>query len=236
MKSDNKIVKPKGIDKLLVWYESQPWLRAIIQAVPFIPIPYVNGLGGSVDTLLAWRAVSLNKRRVDELFKNISDKLADIEESSLSKDFLQSEEFFDLLRNCAEIVARTSSEYKRKHVADFLAGTIKQGHIHDLSQQIAEDLRVIQDFHLLILASLAQSLIPNILAPENQRETVKVINLHKLREIVGMDWGMFNKGMSDLERFGFIRYTSEATAWDGGDVKVCRPTQYLAIFNGAVAA
>lgn len=215
------------VDRMLAWYESQPWLRAVIQAIPFG--------GGSADTLLAWRALNLNKRRVEELLVNISERLSSVEESSLDGEFLQSEQFFDLLRNCADIVARTSSEYKRKHVADFLTGTIVRGQVHDLSQQIAEDLRVIQDFHLQIITSLPQSLVPNVLRSEDIREVDKVIDFHKLREIVGMGWGVFNKGISDLERLGFIRYRSEATSWVDGDVRTCRPTHYLAIFNDAVA-
>src|SRR5215218_5843715 len=132
--------EPSGqgtVDRMLAWYESQPWLRAVIQAIPFG--------GGSADTLLAWRALHLNKRRVDELLANISERLSSVEESSLDEEFLRSEQFFDLLRSCADIVAKTSSEYKRKHVADFLAGTVVRGQVHDLSQQTAEDLRVIQD-------------------------------------------------------------------------------------------
>lgn len=126
------------VDRMLAWYEGQPWLRAVIQAIPFG--------GGSADTLLAWRALHLNKRRVEELFGSISERLSSVEESSLDEEFLQSEQFFDLFRNCADIVARTSSEYKRKHVADFLAGTIVRGQVHDLSQQIVEDLRVARTF------------------------------------------------------------------------------------------
>jgi hypothetical protein len=169
------------------------------------------------------------------LLANISERLSFVEESSLDEEFLRSEQFFDLLRNCADIVAKTSSEYKRKHVADFLAGTIVRGHVHDLSQQIAEDLRVIQDFHLQIITALPQGLVPNALRSEEWREKDKVIDFHKLREVVGMDWGLFNKGVSDLERFGFIRYTSEGTSWVDGDISTCRPTHYLAVFNDAIS-
>jgi predicted RNA-binding protein with EMAP domain len=228
MQSDERPTEEGLVDRMLAWYGSQPWLRAVIQAIPYG--------GGPADTLLAWRALNLNKRRVEELFGNISERLSSVEESSLDKEFLQSEQFFDLLRNCADIVAKTSSEYKRKHVADFLAGTIVRGQVHDLSQQIAEDLRVIQDFHLRIITSLPRSLIPNVLRTEGEREKDKIIDFHKLREIVGMEWGMFNKSISDLERFGFIRYTSEATSWVDGDIRTCRPTHYLAVFNNEVSA
>lgn len=83
---------------------------------------------------------------------------------------------------------------------------------------------------------MPQSLVPNVLRSEEWREKDKVIDVHKLREIVGIEWGIFNKGMSDLERFGFIHYTSEGTSWVDGDIRTCRPTHYLAVFNEAVTA
>ena len=220
-------VKKKSIDRALLLYESQPWFRALTQAIPYV--------GGSIDTILASRGVRLNKKRVNELLSNVSERLSTVEESSLNEAFLQSEEFFDLLRSCAETVARTDSEYKRNHVAAFLAGTIKHGATHDLSQQIIEDIRLLQDFHLHILNTLPQSLIPNILRPEAERESNKVIDLHALKEATGLDWGVFNKGISDLERLGFINYSSEATVWGGGSVDACRATRYLNIFREAVA-
>lgn len=227
MEKNKLSVEKNAIDSALVWYQSQPWFRAVIQFIPFC--------GGPIDTVLASRADNLNKERVEELFSNVSKSLSKIEESSLNKVFLQSEEFFDLLRSCAETVARTVSEYKRNHVAAFLGGTIKQGQTHDLSQQIVEDIRLIQDFHLHILNTLPQSLTSNILRPEGERESDKVIDLHALKEATGLDWGVFNKGISDLERLGFINYSSEATVWGGGSVDVCRATRYLNIFREAVS-
>ncbi len=216
MKSDSQIIQGKRIDKMLVLYESQPWMRAIVQAVPWA--------GGSVDTLLAWRAIYLNKQRVEELFSNISERLSNIEESTLNEDFLQSEEFFELLRSCIDVVSRTASEYKRNYVADFLAGTIKRSEIHDLSLQIAEDLRVLQDLHLHIL-----SLLPE--------KAGTIINFHEVREKAAMDWSIFNKGTSDLERLGFIRLDSDDSLFNGGGhFMVHRVAQYTVIFKKSTTA
>jgi len=208
-------------------YEKEPVLRALIQCLfPF---------GGPTDFLLAWKATNSYQERVQALFESIVLSVSNLEEQTLNMEFLYSEEFFEILGTCVEIVARTASENKRRYVAAFLAGTIKQGQIHDLSQQIAEDLRVLQDFHLQILASLPDSLVPNVLAPEKERTLHRVIDLHKLREIVVMDWAVFNKGGTDLERLGFIKYDSEATSWVDGDIGNYRITGYFTMFKDSLA-
>jgi hypothetical protein len=165
-------------------YEKEPILRALVQLLfPF---------GGPADFLLSWKATNSYQERVLELFENVVRGVSNLEEQTLNKEFLYSEKFLELLGTCVETVARAASEKKRGYVAAFLTGTIKQGQTHNLSQQIAEDLRVLQDFHLRVLASLPDSLKPNILAPD--RTSDRVIDLHKLRDIAGMDWAIFNKG------------------------------------------
>lgn len=50
-----------------------------------------------------------------------------------------------------------------------------------------------------------------------------------------MEWAVFSKGRTDLERLGFIRYDSEATAWAGGDIGSYRITGYFTIFKDSLA-
>lgn len=114
-----------AIDRILTGYESAPWLRAVIQAVPIV--------GGSLDTLLSWRGVALNKQRVEEMFCQVSERLTILRLESLDTEFLGSEKFFEIFRACAEAVAKTSDGEKRKLVANYLAGTIHQAIITDLT-------------------------------------------------------------------------------------------------------
>jgi hypothetical protein len=225
MNSENQSIKQNLADKALLLYESQPWFRALVQAVPFV--------GGSADTMLAWRAVHLNKVRIDNLFNEVSQRLSQIEEAALNNEFIQSEEFFEILRSCAEAAARTASEYKRKRVADFLAGTIKTARIHDLSQQIAEDLNVLQDFHLHILALIPQHLKHALTSTD---VSVEIIDIHTLQNSSGFDWGIFSKGISDLERLGFLSQDSVGMTFEEGSIMVRRTTKYLSIFRESLTA
>jgi hypothetical protein len=45
MQSEEEPTGLGTVDRMLAWYERQPWFRAMIQAIPFY--------GGSADTVLA---------------------------------------------------------------------------------------------------------------------------------------------------------------------------------------
>ena len=198
-------------DAFLQWYDQQPWLRAIVQVIP--------GVGGSIDTLLAWRGSSTNQKRIGELLRNISDRLSGLEEASLPESFLESDEFFELFRTIAEVVARSANEKKRRTAADFLAGIIIRSTITDLSQQMAEDLRMLQELHLQILAAL----------PDKPGSS---INRDKPPpRISDMDVGNYRKGLTDLERLGFISFNNKGIGLYGGGGGRWETTQYLTKFK-----
>lgn len=223
MEKADQAVQFTSIDRSLLWYESHPWIRAVVQAVPYG--------GGSLDTLLAWRAVYLNKHRAEELLNNVSERLSNVE--NLSESFLRSEDFFELLRTCLDVVSRSANESKRKYVADFLAGTIRRGCTHDLSQQIAEDLRAVQDFHLEIV-----TLIPHHMktVTTSTKLQIDIIDFSSLRTTSNFDNGLFNKAISDLGRLGFVAQTSIGSTREEGSIMVFRPTKYLGIFKDSLAA
>jgi hypothetical protein len=202
------------IDQCLSWYENQPWLRALVQMVPLG--------GGSIDTLLAWRGTQLNQQRIDELLANISEKLSDIAEDRLRQETIQSEEFFDVFRTCAETAAHTASKSKRELLADFLAGTIRSG-LGDLSSQFAEDLKVLQEMHLYVLANLphrAPSVVPR--------------NRPRKSEYDQIDDCCYEKVIADLERLGFISKDDSEDMWDEHDGACLFTTKYMERFMHAI--
>ena len=202
-----------SFDKIVQWYEKQPWLRAVVQAVPYA--------GGPADTLLAWRGVHVNQKRVMELFRHVNDRVSALEGSKLSHEFLGSGEFFEILRSCVEAAARAADTEKRKKVANYLAGTIERGTITDLSQQIAEDLKLLQPLHLKIIEALP-----------NQSE-VEVHRDFPPAPISGMDLAFYQKGLADLERLGYIRFHRSGGTINAGGGHWAT-TKYLVIFKREV--
>lgn len=193
------------IDEYGAGYDNEPVLRALFQLLPF---------GAPADFLLARRAMNVYKQRLEELLKTLVDNLSSFERDSLKFEFFESEEFLSIFIRTVELTMRTVSVKKRRHAAEFLSGIIRAGRTDDLSEQIEEDLRFVQDFHLTVLAFIPQSLIQNQL---RSKSADLIIDFQKLRQITGFDWPVFNKSICDLETRGFIKRTSEATGWQGGD-------------------
>ena len=130
----------------MAWYERQPWLRAVVQAFPV--------LGGSADTMLAWRGTVLGQRRFMELIADVSSRVAELETTGPVDSLLEDDRFVELFKIAAETATASASVEKRKRASALLAGTLLSGTVSDLSNQIARDLAILDDFHLIILASL----------------------------------------------------------------------------------
>ncbi|MFN2455775.1 MAG: hypothetical protein ABR577_16315 [Pyrinomonadaceae bacterium] len=236
MASDNQITEKStsealldrfklSFNDLLRGYEKEVLLRVLTQLL--VPVC------GPIDSVLTRKATDSYQDRVLELFESIIRDLSNIEDHAIRREFVYSEEFFELLGTCVDTVARTASQNKRRYVAAFLAGTIKRCRIHDLSQQIAEDLRGLQDFHLHILTLLPQHLTK---VTTSTNVLVEVIDIHGLQNNTGLDWGVFNKGICDLERLGFIHQDSVGMTFEEGSMMVYRATKYLNIFSDSLAA
>ncbi len=200
----------EGLDRSSSWYEKTTWVRALIQVVPG---------GGSLDMLLARRGTELTQQRIENLIFDVDQRLSDVV-TSLNIDFVRSDQVFELFRTCAETVARSASEYKRGIVADFFAGTLRRGFVDDLSQQIAEDIRALQELHLQILVRL-----PVEAAAEVDRGRPE-----------GMSRGVYMKAMADLERMGFVYYVDGYGSPSERSETNWHATEYVALFKEAVLA
>lgn len=199
--------------EMLIEYEKSYFFRAIVQAVPH---------GGSVDTLLAGRAAEINKRRLEELMSNLSQRLDVMNQSVIRHEYLASEEFFDLLRSAVEVVIKCSDGGKRQLVSDFLVGNVINPVPNDLSFQVVEDLRVLQPFHLAVLKEM----------PDDAGIGVDRLNppvaLHR------MDTAVYQKAISDLERLGFVRYDEAGIGTFGGGSGKWVTTPYLDVFRRTI--
>lgn len=198
------------IGKYLEWYERATWLRALVQLPPG---------GGSVDVVLAGKAAALNQQRVEELLSEVSSRLETQDEMKLDKHFLTSEEFFEVFRTAAEIVARSASAEKRRVVAAYLSDTIANAVVTDLSNQVLEDMRFMQPVHLQVLAAL----------PAVANQVVSKVNPPE--QLQKMPASVYEKTMSDLERYGFIRYNTSGIGTLGGGGGHWETTDYIRVFR-----
>ena len=98
-----------------VAYEKNEALRAFVNVIP--------GIGGGLDVLLAsggQRSRTRMIRFISDLQEDMKGRLEVIEDSLVDQDYLQSDEFFDLLLKAFDTSAKTRDEEKRRVCARIL--------------------------------------------------------------------------------------------------------------------
>lgn len=195
-------------EKLVDGYDRRVLLRLVVQAIPG---------GSTVDAVIAGKASQLSQERFDELVSHVSTELEHLDKQKLDIKFLASEEFFEIFRSTAEIVARTVNKEKRRILGDYLAGVAQLSTIGDLEAQVLEDLRNLQPLHLIVLASLPKG-------------AGKPIQNSAPPELGHLEKGAYAKAISDLERFGFIRYDTINIGVIGSSGGIWSTTEYQDIF------
>lgn len=182
-----------------------------------------GGVGSAFDVLLVGKANAINQKRFTELVSNVQTLLDRADATDLNNEFLNSEECFEIFRASAEIAARSADAKKREIVAHYLSGIIRAGVITDLSSQVLEDLRFLQPIHLQVLAAL----------PITANEGVD--KQHPPKAIENMPLNVYEKAISDLERFGFIRYNTTGIGTFGGGSGHWETTEYVRTFREHIA-
>lgn len=153
----------------------------------------------------------LHSQRAKELIERAFCRF-DVEK--LDKNFLNSEEFLEVFQRSIEIVAKTASDKKRKLIADYLSGVIGTSVITDIHGQLLEDLNALQEFHLQVLVTLPDKAWTEI---------------QKSEQLNSMPDYVFQKAISDLKRFGFVRDRQAGTI--GGPNTWLDTTEYLVKFK-----
>jgi len=93
--------------------EKRTWLRAAISAIPTV--------GGALDHLLFDRADEIRTRNIEESIKAIEQKIKQIPEDQIDKDWFGSEEALAMFRNMADKVEFEPDKQKRTSLANVVA-------------------------------------------------------------------------------------------------------------------
>ena len=85
--------------------------RAFVLAIP--------GIGGSLDLVISSGGQRSEERIhefLDDMKKDMQERLEAVEDSAIDEEYLQSEEFFDLLMKALDTAIKTRDETKRAYV------------------------------------------------------------------------------------------------------------------------
>jgi hypothetical protein len=169
-------------------------------------------LDGGMEVLLAGLITSLDVLHSQRAKALIERAFCRFDIEKIDKDFFNSEEFLEIFQRSIEIVTKTASDKKRKLIADYLSGVIATSVITDIHGQLLEDLNTLQEFHLQVIAVL----------PERVEEPISI-----REKVTGMSDYIFDKAISDLNRFGFVTMLIK----NSSGVDVIHVTKYLIKFK-----
>jgi hypothetical protein len=127
-------------EEINVAYEQNTALRTLVAAIPVI--------GSSLDMVLASEGQRIYKERIRKLIVAMKDdmheRMETVEDSALDKDYLKSEEFFDLVIRALDATIKTRDEAKRRMYARILTeSTIlseREGHSPEEYLELIVDL------------------------------------------------------------------------------------------------
>ena len=96
-------------------YERNMALRALVSAIP--------GIGSSLDIVLTSGGVRSEERirnLIDALKEDMQERMETVADSTLDKEYLESDEVFDLVMRALDATIRTRDEVKRRLYARIL--------------------------------------------------------------------------------------------------------------------
>lgn len=149
-------------------------------AVPWIGGPVSNVLGG----------MSLGRKfgRVREVLEGLTEDLENLE-SEVSKNYVKTEEFEDILEQALKRVGEERNEEKRKLYKAFLSNAISSpGESYDEQLRLLRTFEELVPDHLLVLKALMQEPDPNpsSMGSPNQilNERLPDIDQNRIEEII----------------------------------------------------
>lgn len=130
-------------------YGNQTWVRAIIQAIPYV--------GGSLDTLISAQGQKWRDERVQHYVRELATNISGLQEKFNELVSKSPEETYDLIRSHIEHVDRTRSEIKRKRFANILLNQVDRYSDWDEPDTATRLLRNLTDLHIILLKDICSA-------------------------------------------------------------------------------
>lgn len=157
-------------DTLLEKYSDNNELRALLQLIPF-------GIGSAIDSYAGNKANQLKYDRIKLLMQSFSEDLAKLEEASLNKEYIASDEFYLLFVKATGACEKEQNKEKIKFFKNLLVNAVTGiNNDDDCSNLMADILKDLSYSECLILLELhtatnksksykSFSSVDNVLAP-----------------------------------------------------------------------
>ena len=139
------------LSKVSEVYGNQTIIRAAINAVPYV--------GSTLDVLLSAVGQKYVQRRIETFIKELGEQISLLDASKVNKDFLETEEGFDLIIKAFNSAAKTKQKEKLKLFAKIIKSSLTIGNEYyeeapELYLRIVDELSVKElDFGMILFKS-----------------------------------------------------------------------------------
>lgn len=116
IKRDDNMKLPKRFDRASKIYAQNTFLRALIVSIPHI--------GGPLDVLFQSKGQEIIQKRVMNFLEDLKEEMDFVKNEMIDKEYLDSEEFFDLILKTLESVTRTRNRKKIRLYTKILRGAV----------------------------------------------------------------------------------------------------------------
>lgn len=201
----NKLVKLSKV------YADQTLIRSLINIIPYV--------GGSIDLLLSSSGQNYVIRRIEYLISELNEQIGKLDETKINRDFLETEEGFDLIIKAFNSASRTRQNEKLKLYAKIIKSAITEG------KEFEEDepeiyLRIIEELsikEIRVAKCLYQLKEVNIINEENSKVDMSNDYLWLSNQYPEFDKDELISIFSRLEREGLIKEdVGNYFGYDGG--------------------
>jgi hypothetical protein len=213
----------KNIENALIAYSEMTVFRAMINTIPYV--------GGSIDVMLSNNAQKITGRRINLLLETLKNDVKKVKEEVIDREYLETEEFFDLIRKIMEATIKTRDNEKIQLYSRILCNAMLKD---SAAKNLAEDyLSVLAELSLreLHLAKVIYRMQYNKIKQKNNELQMAVKagwnDLPNKAKILANELDFLLKR---LERTGLIKeITGGYTNYSGG-VYIITPT-FVSLMN-----
>lgn len=211
------------IQQALEIYSQKTVLRAAVNAIPYV--------GGSIDVLLLNRGQKIVEQRVSLLFERIKDDLEQIKEDMIDKKFLETDEFFDLLRKAIELSIKTRDKEKIKLYAHILRNALLKTTVNkETGEEYIEVLSELSIKELSLAKVIYEMQSVGVLANENELQMALRTGWDDIPKKIAIPREELDFLLKRLERTGIIKEITGSYFDYSGGVYIITQT-FLTIMN-----
>lgn len=127
------------------WYAEESSLRLLITAIPTI--------GGPLDVWISTKGQKIIEKRTTNLINELKSEMGTIAEDKVNYEFLESEDFFDLIVAAFESASRTKEQLKINLYAKIIKNSVV---IEDVDFSSLEYIKIISELSLQEILVLKQ--------------------------------------------------------------------------------